>query len=345
MAKRLQEYVKYTTKELDQYTQTEGSCVRKINTNLHLSMGPFCLADFKHILMAHLVRSKVGFYDVHLDGIVLDVKNIKVLGTTGAMRADDARIHININADVYVFKPEEGAVLTGVVKHIGPHQVGVILYRVFNANLRVAHKVDKDEVQMDQEVKFCIRKYNLQNVFPYIDGELMTPGAEKASAKGKKIVFKQEENGDSGIEEKDGGQELDDLLSVIKSEAPSEFEEAVEQSNRKKSKKSKKSKHTEDSVNAESPVEAVSKKSSKKRKSSNSTTITTNTEDSEAVTLTSPKKIKRELTFSDDSLPPTPKKIKKEKDATSTKKHKSKKNASILDITIKEEEIIDADSD
>lgn len=184
MAKRLQEYVKYTTKELDQYTQTEGSCVRKINTDLHFSLGPFCLDDFKHVLMAHIVRSKVGFYDIHLDGIVLDVKNIKVLGNTGAMRADDARIHVNINADVYVFKPEEGAELTGVVKHIGPHQVGVILYRVFNANLRVTQKVDKDEVQMDQEVKFRIRKYNLQNVFPYIDGELLTPGAQKAMAKG-----------------------------------------------------------------------------------------------------------------------------------------------------------------
>lgn len=188
MAKRLQEYVKYTTRELELYTQTEGSCVRKINTNLHLTMGPFCLADFKHVLMAHLVRSKVGFYDIHLNGIVLDIKKVKVLGKTAAMRADDPRLHININADVYIFQPEEGAELTGVVKHIGPHQVGVILYRVFNANLRVAHKVDKDEVQMEQEVKFRIRKYNLQNVFPYIEGELLTPGAEKALAKAVNIL-------------------------------------------------------------------------------------------------------------------------------------------------------------
>ncbi|XP_023299392.2 DNA-directed RNA polymerase I subunit RPA43 [Lucilia cuprina] len=324
MAKRLQEYVKYTTKELDQYTETEGSCVRKINTNLHLSMGPFCLADFKHVLMAHLVRSKVGFYDIHLDGIVLDVKNIKVLGTTGAMRADDARIHVNINADVYVFKPEEGAELTGVVKHIGPHQVGVILYRVFNANLRVAHKVDKEEVQMDQEVKFRIRKYNLQNVFPYIDGELLTPGAQKALAKAKKIVFKQEENADSGIEEKDGGQELDDLLSIIKTEAPSEFEDALEECNNKKPKKSKKSKKTAE----ETPIESDKKKSSKKRKSSQSS----GTESSE---IPVNKEIKRELTFSDDSLPPTPKKIKKEKEASSMKKHKSKD--SVLKVKVKSE--------
>ncbi|KAM7353177.1 RNA polymerase I subunit F isoform 2-T2 [Cochliomyia hominivorax] len=339
MAKRLQEYVKYTTKELDQYTETEGSCVRKINTNLHLSLGPFCLDDFKHVLMAHLVRSKVGFYDIHLDGIVLDLKNIKVLGNTGALRADDARIHVNINADVYVFKPEEGAELTGVVKHIGPHQVGVILYRVFNANLRVTHKVDKEEVQMDQEVKFRIRKYNLQNVFPYIDGELLTPGAQKALAKNK-TVFKQEDNGDSGIEEKDGTQELDNILSVIKTEAPSEFEEALDTCNKKKSKKSKKlNTNSEDSATAESPViETTTKKSAKKRKSSNSFNTEDNTYNSTEETSALNKKIKRELTYSDDSLPSTPIKIKKEKDSSPSKKRKSKiSSSSSADVKVKEE--------
>lgn len=188
MAKRLQEYVKYTVKELDEYAATEGSCVRKVNTNLHLAMGPFCLADFKHVLMAHIVRNKVGHYDLQLKGIILDVKKVKVLGNTGAMRADDPLIHININADVYVFKPEEGAVLTGVVKHIGAHHVGVVLYRVFNANLRVCHKVDKEAIQMEQEVKFRISNYNLQNVFPYIDGELLTAEGDAMSTKGVSCI-------------------------------------------------------------------------------------------------------------------------------------------------------------
>uniref|UniRef100_A0A1A9ZW23 Uncharacterized protein n=1 Tax=Glossina pallidipes TaxID=7398 RepID=A0A1A9ZW23_GLOPL len=35
------------------------------------------------------------------------------------LRADDYHLHINYNADVYVFKPAIGAVLTGIIKHIG----------------------------------------------------------------------------------------------------------------------------------------------------------------------------------------------------------------------------------
>ncbi|XP_073823144.1 RNA polymerase I subunit F [Musca autumnalis] len=298
MAKRLQEYVKYTVKELDEYVQTEGSCVHKINTNLHLSMGPFCLADFKHVLMAHIVRNKVGSYDVQLDGIVLDVKKVKVLGHTGALRADDPRIHVNINADVYVFKPTEGAVLTGVVKHIAAQHVGVVLYRVFNANLRVSHKVNKDEIQMEQEVKFRINKYNLQNVFPYIDGELLT--AEGEVMKGRKINFKDDyentDNGDSGIEEKEGIQELDELISLIKTEEPGIMEQSVVAA-KKSSKKSKKAE--------KESTETPGKKSSKKRKISNSVSnsSTATESNSEETPVITPKKIKKEKVKSEDETP------------------------------------------
>ncbi|XP_061396325.1 DNA-directed RNA polymerase I subunit RPA43 [Musca vetustissima] len=309
MAKRLQEYVKYTIKELDEYVQTEGSCVHKINTNLHLSMGPFCLADFKHVLMAHIVRNKVGSYDVQLDGIVLDVKKVKVLGNTGALRADDPRIHVNINADVYVFKPTEGAVLTGVVKHIAAQHVGVVLYRVFNANLRVGHKVNKEEIQMDQEVKFRINKYNLQNVFPYIDGELLMANGEAISHKGKKIVFKDNENdnGDSGIEEKEGGiQELDELISIIKAEEPEVMEQSITAATKKSSKKSKKTPKENGTTN-ENSEETPAKKSSKKRKISSSLNSSTVDSNSEETTVLTPKKIKKEKVKSEDeSIAATP---------------------------------------
>uniref|UniRef100_A0A1I8NC75 DNA-directed RNA polymerase I subunit RPA43 n=2 Tax=Musca domestica TaxID=7370 RepID=A0A1I8NC75_MUSDO len=305
MAKRLQEYVKYTIKELDEYVQTEGSCVHKVNTNLHLSMGPFCLADFKHVLMAHIVRSKVGSYDVQLNGIVLDVKKVKVLGNTGALRADDPRIHVDINADVYVFKPTEGAILTGVVKHIAAQHVGVVLYRVFNANLRVGHKVNKDKIQMEQEVKFRINKYNLQNVFPYIDGELLTADGE--IMKGKKISYKDSEydNGDSGIEEKEGIQELDELISLIKTEEP----EITEQNISATKKPSKKSKKNAAENETDEISETPTKKSSKKRKISTSLNSSAAESNSDEANILTPKKIKKEKVKSEDETSASPAKL------------------------------------
>lgn len=185
MAKRLQEYVKYSIKELESYTKQEGSCVRKINSNLHISLGPYCLADFKHALSSHIMRRKVGYYDANLKGIVLDIKNIKVLGTSAALRSDDPRIHVDVNADCYVFCPIAGAVLSGVVKHIGNHHIGVIIYRVFNVSIRFAEKINKEEFNMDDIVQFRIKNFNLQNVFPYIEGDLVTASGDRITVSGK----------------------------------------------------------------------------------------------------------------------------------------------------------------
>lgn len=234
MAKRLQEYVKYSIKELESYTKQEGSCVRKINSNLHISLGPYCLADFKHALSSHIMRRKVGYYDANLKGIVLDIKNIKVLGTSAALRSDDPRIHVDVNADCYVFCPIAGAVLSGVVKHIGNHHIGVIIYRVFNVSIRFAEKINKEEFNMDDIVQFRIKNFNLQNVFPYIEGDLVTASGDRITHKFIKVETESaDSNIDSGVETRDN-QELDELVSLIKQESASDDECTPSKTNKKK---------------------------------------------------------------------------------------------------------------
>jgi len=137
---------------------------------MHLAMGPYGMANFKHALHELLVRTKVGFYDASLDGILLGIKNIKVLGHTAGLRADDPIMHLVINADFYVFRPEVGAILTGVVQHISKYQVAAIIYRVFNTAIRFTNKED---VAMEQEIKFRIKNFDIGNVVPYIEGEIL----------------------------------------------------------------------------------------------------------------------------------------------------------------------------
>lgn len=173
MAKRLQEYVRYTTEELDTYVKTAGSCVHRVNTEMHLSMGPHVLGDFKNSLLSQITKERVGFYDSHLDGMILDVKRIKVLGRQGTQRADEPRIHVRIKADVYIFKPEKAAILEGLVKHIGAQQIGVTFYRIFNANLKLSHREVCGDINLNDTVKFSITNYNFRSNFPSLDGELL----------------------------------------------------------------------------------------------------------------------------------------------------------------------------
>uniref|UniRef100_A0A0A1WUY9 DNA-directed RNA polymerase I subunit RPA43 n=1 Tax=Zeugodacus cucurbitae TaxID=28588 RepID=A0A0A1WUY9_ZEUCU len=269
MAKRLQEYVKYTIKELESYTKQEGSCVRKINSNLHISLGPYCLADFQHALSAHIMRRKVGYYDASLEGIVLDIKCIKLLSTAAALRADDPRIHVDVNADCFVFCPVAGAVLSGVVKHIGNHHIGVIIYRVFNVSIRFAAKINKEEFKMDDTVQFRIKNFNLQNVFPYIEGDLVTASGAKITHKFIKVEPESaESNIDSGIEVRDN-QELDELVTLIKKDHASEDDGTPSKANKKKDKlhaSKRKRKASESNVSFNEPTTIKKEPSSDKKK-------------------------------------------------------------------------------
>lgn len=180
MAKILQKYIKFSAKELDKYATTPGSCVRCINTDKHLAMGAYGMANFKHALHELLIRTKVGFYDSGLDGIVLGIKNIKMLGHTAALRADDPTMHLVINADFYVFRPVTGAILDGVVRHISKHQVSAVIYRVFNTTIRFTNqKHSRESIEMEQEIKFRIKNFDVSNAMPYIEGELLLEDGEE----------------------------------------------------------------------------------------------------------------------------------------------------------------------
>lgn len=174
MSNIIQKYFKFPKEELEAYSKRPGSCILKINSNMHITVGPLCLMDCKRLVMDHIVKSKVGYYNRQLNGIVLGVKNVKIMEPISAIRADDALLHINFNADVYIFRPEKGAILNGVVKHIGSYHIGVIFYRIFNAHLKFQSGITPNMTHISQKVKFCIKNYDIQSFFPYIEGELLS---------------------------------------------------------------------------------------------------------------------------------------------------------------------------
>ncbi|KAH8411907.1 hypothetical protein KR222_002112 [Zaprionus bogoriensis] len=253
MAKILQKYVKFSTKELEQYAAQPESCVLCVNTDLHLSMGPYGMGNFKHALHELLIRTKVGIYDANLNGIVLGIKNIKVLGHNAALRADDPTLHLVINADFYVLRPVAGAVLHGVVRHTSKHQISAIIYRVFNTTIRFTNKKqNRDGIVMDQEIKFRIKDFNIGNVMPYIEGELLLDEPE-SQPQNKSIKFDDDDEEEltkiepkvepvteeDSIIDRKTNVELDALVELIKMEPGLEAEAQVSPKKRKSEKRKK----------------------------------------------------------------------------------------------------------
>lgn len=203
MSKTKLKYVKYTKQELQEYVQDKSSCVNLINNNLHIGFPPWGLSSFRESLQFIIQRDKIGKYDSKLNGIVLDVGNIKVSGTKFAVHDDDPYNHIDINANFYIFQPLIGATIKGIVKHISHGHVAVIIYRVFNVSIRF--KKTNQYLQINQEISFKIKHFDLQDGMPYIEGELIADGPAQTK---RRIVFDDDEAGstpDSGISTEGSG--------------------------------------------------------------------------------------------------------------------------------------------
>lgn len=197
-------YVKYTKLELDRYVSDEKSCIKRVNSELHVGFPPWGFANFEETLTNIISRDKIGKYDAKLDGIILEVRNIKVLGTVYPVHDDDPYNHINIRANFYVFQPQIGSIIKGVVKHISHGHVAVIIYRVFNVSIRFDRSERQDALYINQKISFRIKKFELQGAMPYIAGELVNIN-ENTKNSNKHLKFENDDEndvnngGDSGI--------------------------------------------------------------------------------------------------------------------------------------------------
>lgn len=173
MNKTKLKYVKYTKQELDRYVRDKNSCITLTNSEMHVGFPPWGFANFQETLTNIISRDKIGKFDTKLDGIVLEVRNIKVFGSVYPVHDDDPINHINIKANFYVFQPRIGAVIKGVVKHISHGHVAVIIYRVFNVSIRFNRDGERDSLAINQQISFRIKKFDLHGAMPYIEGELI----------------------------------------------------------------------------------------------------------------------------------------------------------------------------
>lgn len=85
-------------------------------------------------------------------------------------------MHIDIQADFYIFKPEIGKFLKGIVNKKSRSHLGCLVYQLFNVSLPSEEGDDGwmgDSVSVGQEIMFRITDTNLNRKLPYIQGNIM----------------------------------------------------------------------------------------------------------------------------------------------------------------------------
>lgn len=111
-----------------------------------------------------------------LKGILLGYDNIVLLSSDGFINYDNCFMHINVEGDFYIFKPEIGRLLKGIVNKKSKSHLGCLVYRLFNASIPCPEDDEEwlgDSVSVNQEILFKIVETNLNRKLPYIKGEIV----------------------------------------------------------------------------------------------------------------------------------------------------------------------------
>ena len=111
-----------------------------------------------------------------LKGIVLGYHNVKVLGYDGSINSDTCFIHIDAEVEFYIFRPEVGSILNGVVNKKSKDHVGCLVHQVFNVSLPKIKGGGKwlgDNMSVGNDVLFKVTFMDLQGRLPYIKGEIL----------------------------------------------------------------------------------------------------------------------------------------------------------------------------
>jgi len=212
------------------------SSVTIFKTTIHLAISPTWLTNLKTGVDNELTPYLNRYYPP-LKAILLGYDNLKLSSRIGTLVYDSPAIHINVGADFFLFSPEIGSKIPGVVNKRSHGHLGCLVHDTFNVSLPAG--VSEQGVIIGQEVTMEVTKviWGHKNMMPIIQGKLVD-----ASQQEQEIDF------DSGI----------DSTIAVK-------EEEVEVKKVKKNKKRKKD-NEENTAEVESQDCQPSPKKKKKKK-------------------------------------------------------------------------------
>ncbi|GFN98688.1 DNA-directed RNA polymerase i subunit rpa43 [Plakobranchus ocellatus] len=190
-------------------------------------------------LRAALLKDKRKYSD-KLEGALLDVKNLKVVG--GRHLVVEGYISMEVEADCLVFSPQPGQILEGVVNKKSFSHLGCLVMEIFNASLSMPSS-QASMPQLGDLVSFVVTEVIVDGEILFLKGTLESIISHSVPVKQEPKAFVKEE--DTSETPADVDQSGDASLSedmAVKTE-PSTFDSP--EKSKKKKKKKKKEKDTD----------------------------------------------------------------------------------------------------
>ncbi|KAM8967106.1 DNA-directed RNA polymerase I subunit RPA43 [Pelodytes ibericus] len=140
--------------------KTRYSCLVVETHRRHLALSPKYLQKKRSGIQEQL-NTELLKYSTGMEGVPVAYDNIKLVSEFGDIYDDLGHIHVNIEADFVIFRPDYGQTLVGVVNKVAPSHIGCLVHGCFNASVPKPHKMPIEvwqhvEVKIGDNMEFSV---------------------------------------------------------------------------------------------------------------------------------------------------------------------------------------------
>ena len=163
--------------QLNSLEKDRQSGVVKVKTSVHVALNPRYISRL-HKGIFHYFSKQVGKFHPSLKGILLGHGKIFLKSRQGALLHEDANIHLDVVSDFWVFRPDVGKEIRGVVNKKSINHVSLLVHKSFN--ISCPRELDLESwqgeyVKIGQAVLVKIKRANYSQNIPDLVGSLISP--------------------------------------------------------------------------------------------------------------------------------------------------------------------------
>ena len=149
------------------------TAVKKITKKINLPIPPYLLGKPKPAYEA-VLDEMVSKYSEELHGIFLGYsKKTKPSLSYGQIYDEHSTIWVYVRGVFYVFSPQVGQCLSGVIVEKTRDHLGLLMHNLFNVSLPIKGN-HQGNFEIGMHVEFIVQGCELQRTIPFIIGQLKT---------------------------------------------------------------------------------------------------------------------------------------------------------------------------
>ena len=162
--------------ELERLAVQPFTCFHKVRQALHVTLHPRYLNNLELGLLDYF-NKQINRWHPKLNGILANYGKLKLKSPHGMLLNEEAHIHLDVVSDFWVFRPEIGSILQGIVTKTSQKHVACLVHGVFNVPCYHPNNLGSTpwwgiNAQIGKPVRFKVVKMDVSQKIPFILGEL-----------------------------------------------------------------------------------------------------------------------------------------------------------------------------